>query len=109
MIGTGFGLTFGAFTALCLAMDRHQRDVFGHRLPPRRARALRWAGWLLLAASLPVCLLAGGGGLGVVRWCGALTLAAALLVVLLAFVPRAVVAAGGTLPVLGAAADLLSR
>ena len=103
MILSSFGLTYGAFTALSLAMDRHQRDVFGRRLPPGPTRALRILGWAALPASLTPCILAQGWAIGPVLWCGLLSLAAGLLVLLISYAPRAVPPLGALLPALAAA------
>ena len=107
MILSAFGLAYGAFTALSLAMDRHQRDVFGRRLPPGRTRALRILGWAALPASLAPCIQAQGWGIGTVLWCGLLSLAAGLLVLLIPYAPRAVPAVGALLPGLALATLVL--
>ncbi|WP_458097566.1 DUF3325 domain-containing protein [Roseomonas sp. WA12] len=103
MILTSFGLTYGAFTALSLAMDRHQRDVFGRKLPPHRTRALRLLGWGALPLSLVPCILVQGWAIGPVLWCGLLALAAGLLVLLIPYAPRAVPVLGTLLPALALA------
>jgi hypothetical protein len=95
MILSSFGLTYGAFTALSLAMDRHQRDVFGRKLAPHQSRALRLIGWAVLPASVVPCIMTQGWAIGPVLWCGLLSIAAGLLVLLIPYAPRAV-------PVLGA-------
>ncbi|MCK8784097.1 DUF3325 domain-containing protein [Roseomonas sp. NAR14] len=83
-------LAYAGFTALCLAMERHHEQVFqARRVPPRRRRALRIAGWLLLAASPVPCILAEGWGYGTVLWCGVLTAAVLPLALLLPYAPRA--------------------
>ncbi|MGY4800558.1 DUF3325 domain-containing protein [Teichococcus aerofrigidensis] len=88
MIPLSFALAYAGFAGLCLAMDRHQRDLFGRRRAAGRSAGLRWAGWLLLGLSLPPCVLAAGWGIGSVLWCGLLTLAAGLLVLLMPYAPR---------------------
>lgn len=98
MIPIAFGLTYGAFTALSLAMDRHQRDVFGRKLPAGRTRALRLLGWAALPVSLAPCILAQGWAIGPVLWCGLLSLAAGLLVLLIPYAPRTVPVLGALLP-----------
>lgn len=90
-----FFLALAGFTGLCLAMERHHEQVFGsRRIPSGRGRRLRWAGWLLLAASLLPPVLAQGWGFGLVSWAGLLTAAALLLVLLLAYRPGVVAVLG---------------
>lgn len=75
-----------AFALLALAMDRHQRDLFGRELAPRRSRVLRVGGWVALLASLAIAVRAQGWSLGLVAWCGHVSLGAG--VVILALVAR---------------------
>lgn len=95
-------LAYAGFAALCLAMERHHREVFGsRRIPPRRRLALRLAGWVLLAASFPACVAGWGWAFGPVAWCGVLTAAALPVVLLLPYRPRAVAMLAPALPILG--------
>ncbi|GAA5787390.1 DUF3325 domain-containing protein [Chitiniphilus shinanonensis] len=98
--------SYAAFSALCLGMDGHHREVFGRAPSPRRAQWLRGAGWLLLAASFALAVT--GGPQGVVTWVGMLTASALALVLLLSYHPRHVaplgwLACGAALALLGAA------
>lgn len=73
-------LAYAGLTALCLAMDRHHRQVW-ERTPVARQRILlRSMGWTLLAASLMVCSYGFGWSIGLVIWCAALTAALAVLI-----------------------------
>ena len=81
-------LCYGAFTALCLSMDRHHADLLGRKLSPRLRPWLKLAGWLLLALSLWAAVSSTGWGLGLVEWCAVLMLSALLLVLLLPYRPR---------------------
>ena len=88
-------LALGGFTLLALSMDRHQRDVFRHRLDGARSRWLRHMGWLVLATSAVPCIAGEGWGIGLVDWLGVLTLAAgAVLGGLAAILPGATDRAG---------------
>lgn len=49
-----FCLALAGFTALALAMERHQEDFFNRLLKPTTTKALRISGW----CSLLLCLLA---------------------------------------------------
>ncbi|UXY13658.1 DUF3325 domain-containing protein [Chitiniphilus purpureus] len=85
-----FWLCYAAFSALCLSMDGHHREVFG-RVPTRsRGQGLRLAGWLLLATSFAAALHDAGAPQGSVYWVGLLTASAGALVLLLTYAPRRV-------------------
>lgn len=82
-------LAHAGFWALSLAMERHHEEVFAtRRIPPRRALALRLAGWGLLALSAPAAFAAAGAVTGAILWCGVLTAAALPCALLLAYAPR---------------------
>jgi hypothetical protein len=72
-----------AFALLALAMDRHQQDLFGRELEPRRSRALRIGGWAALLASLTIAVDAQGWSLGLVAWCGHISLSAGVVILAL--------------------------
>jgi hypothetical protein len=67
------------FAALALATERQQDELFGCALPTRATRALRAAGWGLLAACLAVAVGHWGWGLGLVAYSGHTSLAAGLV------------------------------
>lgn len=82
-------LALPAFTALSLAMERHQDQVFGRALPVNTAVAWRLAGVALLGLSLASCLASGwSGAVAVTAWVGLLTLGAMVTGWALAYVPR---------------------
>ncbi|RCW68628.1 DUF3325 domain-containing protein [Pseudorhodoferax soli] len=87
------GIALAAFSALSLAMDRHQEQVFGRELSPGRSRTWRWLGWLLVCASLVPCVREGSWSLGIALWAGALTCAGMTLGLLLSYLPRTVLPA----------------
>lgn len=67
------------FACLCVAMARHQKDVFGHTLTARSVRRLRVAGTIALLSALAVDMTCLGSAYGAVAWCGHLTVGAALV------------------------------
>lgn len=81
-------LAYSGLTALCLAMNRHHRQVWHRPATTRRAWLLRLAGTCLLAASLLAATTVAGVPRGLVAWFGILPLAALALIVLLPFSPR---------------------
>ena len=50
-------LSFSAFTALSLAMDKHQLDLHGKAgASASRMRLWRWLGWTLLTVAFALCV-----------------------------------------------------
>lgn len=88
-------LCYAGLTALCLSMDRHHADLFGHKPTPRRRLGLKLLGWLSLGLSLWAAVVAAGWGLGVVQWFAELMLSALLLVLLMPYRPRLVLSLAG--------------
>lgn len=85
-----FAMAYVAFIALCLSMQRHQRDVFGKALSGRWTIGLRIVGHgLLLAAYLP-CMWQAAPSVAVVLWLGIVSAAALLLVAMLAMKARSI-------------------
>ncbi|MGC4250022.1 MAG: DUF3325 domain-containing protein [Sphingobium sp.] len=80
-------LAYSGFTALCLSMQRHHRDLFGRASSRRIALLLKLAGWPLLVISV-VPALSHGATIGVVIWFGLLSIAALLVVWIFAWRPR---------------------
>lgn len=83
-------LAHAGFVALCMAMERHARDLGrrGHDAPWRGR--LRGAGALLLGLSLVLAIRHSGWGQGPLLWLGALSVSALVLVFgLLPYRPRA--------------------
>lgn len=102
-------LSFSAFTALSLAMEKHQLDLHGKAAaaPPRRRR---WQvlGWALLTVAFAVCVWDHGWAIGPVLWLGALTISGMLIAFgLYPFRPRWIAPLAWALPVAGLAAALL--
>lgn len=97
-IMAAFCLSYAGLTALCLAMNRHQLQVWRRAAAPGAARMLRVAGWVLVGGALFPCVWGWGAGIGVVAWFGFLSAAALALVFLLPYLPR--FSAGLALPAL---------
>jgi phosphatidylglycerophosphate synthase len=101
-----FAMAYAAFTALCLSMQRHQRDVFGKALSGRWTIGLRVVGHsLILAAYLP-CMWQTVPSVAVVLWLGIVSAAALLLVAMLALKARSIL---WSTPMLVFATVLLQR
>lgn len=82
-------LALPAFTALSLAMERHQEQVFGRTLPAHASVGWRLAGIALLSLSLAACLASGwSGAVAATAWLGVLTMGAILTGWLLTYIPR---------------------
>lgn len=109
MMVLALGLSFSGFTALSLAMERHQQALKGAKAaPPARRRPWSLLGWVLLAAAFAACVAGHGWGLGAVLWLGALTLAGLLLAFgLYPWRPAWIAPLAWVLPVLGVAAMFL--
>lgn len=82
-------LSYSGLAALCLAMNRHHRQLWHRPASAPRAMLLRSIGIVLLAGSLVASTTAAGTARGVVAWFGVLPLAALGLIGLLPFLPRA--------------------
>lgn len=72
LIASALALSAG-LAMLCLAMDRHHRDLFGRAPGPGRRRLLRVAGWMALGLSVAGCVAGWGWARGLVYWCLAAT------------------------------------
>ena len=82
-------LALPAFTALSLAMERHQEQVLGRTLPVNATLTWRLAGMALLGLSLSSCLASGWSvAVATAAWFGVLTASAMLTGALLTYVPR---------------------
>ena len=89
-------LTYSAWVALSLAMDRHYADINGRGAEPSailRKRG-RWLGTLALTAAFAVCVRDSGWGIGPVAWLGTMTVAALLIVLQRCYAPRTLLRTG---------------
>src|SRR5450830_109016 len=89
-------LSYSAWVALSLAMDRHYADIHGRGAEPsallrKRGRRL---GTLALTVAFIVCVRNSGWGIGPVTWLDTMTIAALLLVLQLCYAPRSLLRTG---------------
>ena len=107
MMLLALALSFSAFTALSLSMEKHQHDLHGKAAPARRVQ-WRVLGWALLAAAFALCVADHGWAMGPVLWLGAMTLAGvALSFGLYPYRPTWIAPLAIALPVLGLVLELL--
>ena len=102
-------LSFSAFTALSLGMEKHQHDLHG-KAAAAPARRVQWRvlGWALLAAAFALCVADHGWAMGPVLWLGAMTLAGVTLSFgLYPYRPTWIAPLAIALPVLGLMLELL--
>lgn len=101
-------LSFSAFTALSLAMEKHQHDLHGKAAAPARRTHWRVLGWVLLAVAFALCVADHGWAIGPVLWLGTMTLGGlALSFGLYPYQPKWIVPLAIALPVLGLVVALL--
>lgn len=102
-------LSFSAFTALSLAMEKHQHDLHGKAAaPPGTGTQWRVLGWVLLAVAFALCVADHGWAIGPVLWLGTMTLGGlALSFGLYPYQPKWIVPLAIALPVLGLVVALL--
>ena len=86
---------FSGFTAICVSMKKHQRNIWKSPLGRWSVLALRAVGCVSLALSWAACAGAWGPGMGTVAWVCCLGLAPIALVFPLAYAPRPSAIAGG--------------
>lgn len=91
MIAVMLLLAYGGMTTLCLAMNRHYRQVrFG--APDKRFKVvMRLTGSILLLLALMLGIVGWGPAIGPVVWFGVLSVGALALIFLLPYYPRLVV------------------
>lgn len=109
MMLLALGLSFAAFAALSLAMEKHQLELHGKAgASAARMRLWRWLGWSLLTAAFVLCVWRNGWAMGPVWWLGAMTVAGLLLAFgLYPYRPRWIAPLAWALPVVGMAAASL--
>ncbi|MGF7151252.1 ABC-type multidrug transport system permease subunit [Sphingomonas zeicaulis] len=73
-------LATGGFMLLCAANPRHQQGLLRRRLDAGMSRRFYWAGWVVLAAAIPVAWTAYHTATGTVVLFGFATLGAAITI-----------------------------
>lgn len=88
----GLVLSYCAWSALALAMDRHYADIHGRGAEPsaQLRRRMRWLGSLGLALAFAVAVAMQGWTIGPVGWLGLLAMAGVLQVLSLTYLPARV-------------------
>jgi hypothetical protein len=102
-------LSFSAFTALSLAMEKHQHDLHGKAAaPPARRTQWRVLGWALLTEAFALCVVDHGWAIGQELWLGTMTLGGvALSFGLYPYRPKWIAPLAIALPVAGLVVGLL--
>ncbi|BEU98769.1 DUF3325 domain-containing protein (plasmid) [Acidovorax sp. DW039] len=78
-----------AFSALCLAMERHQTQVFGRALSSSASLVWRVLGAALLASALTICIMSHWSlSIAIVAWTGILSFGALGTCWMLTFIPK---------------------
>jgi hypothetical protein len=111
MMLLAIAVCFSSFTALSLAMDKHQLDLHGKAAAtPARMRLWRWLGWTLLALGFGLCVWDHGWAAGPVLWLGAMTVSGMLIAFgLYPFRPRWIAPLAWVLPVVGLVVAVVAR
>ncbi|MFT4046516.1 MAG: DUF3325 domain-containing protein [Solimonas sp.] len=88
MIAAALLLSYAGMAALCLAMDRHHRQLRQHATPSWWRPLLRIGGAANLLAALALCVRHWGTSIGLVAWFGLLSAGGLALIFLLPYAPR---------------------
>lgn len=99
-------LAHAGLTGLAVAMDRHHRQLRPYaKLPARWVSATsRIVGWVLLALSMKLSMLAWGTATGLAVWFGLFSAAGLALIVMLPYTPALASRAGWITATVGLAA-----
>lgn len=100
MIIIALAFAYAGMTALCLAMRKHYRQVWNRNPIQAERISLRIAAWILLIASLALCIMGWGASIGPVAWFGMLSVTGLILIFLLPCLPRLAVSLGVLAPLL---------
>ncbi|MEE1868056.1 DUF3325 domain-containing protein [Pseudomonas auratipiscis] len=92
---------FVGFACLCLAMEKHYKDLLGSAPSAARLRALRITGWLLQLLALYLAVQGSGWAMGLVELFAVLMAGVTLWVFLLPYQPRLLLGLVGLSLVLG--------
>lgn len=89
MLVLGWCIGIVAWCLLSLGLEKHHQQVFGATFDARRGRALRVAGWALLAIDFALFVTGWGWGQGPIFWVAALILSALAWTLLMTLAPKA--------------------
>ncbi|MDD2049066.1 DUF3325 domain-containing protein [Pseudomonas putida] len=92
---------FAGFACLCLAMEKHYKELLGAAPSVARSRVLRIGGWLLLLVALSLAVHDSGWAMGLVELFAVLMAGVTLWVFLLPYQPRLLLGLLGFSLVLG--------
>lgn len=92
---------FAGFACLCLAMEKHYKELLGSTPSVMRLRVLRVGGWLLQLLALSLAVHYSGWAMGLVEWSSVLMAGVTLWVFLLPYQPRLLLGLLGLSLVLG--------
>ncbi|TDF86587.1 DUF3325 domain-containing protein [Pseudomonas sp. H9] len=92
---------FAGFACLCLAMEKHYKELLGATPSSARLRILRIGGWLLQLLALALAVRHSGWAMGLVEWFAVLMAGGTLWVFLLPYQPRLLLGLLGLSLVLG--------
>lgn len=81
-------VSFAAFTALALSMEKHFLQIFGGVIGSSQKLLFQVAGWALLIVSLIPCLQHWGTAIGIGVWLGILSLSGSVLVTGLSYIKK---------------------
>ncbi|MBV1900167.1 MAG: DUF3325 domain-containing protein [Kordiimonadaceae bacterium] len=102
-----FSLLYSGLAALCMAMERHYKTVWGNKPEANKRRAIQFIGWFLLGFSFWLSYNNWENGTGSAAWLGLLSIAAFSFTVLLTYKPKIAVYLAPTLSLItGVAAAL---
>jgi len=89
MLWLGLCLGIAAWCLLSLGLEKHHQQVFAGAFRPARARALRGAGWALLALDFGLFVWGWGWAQGPIFWTAALIVSALAWTLLMTMAPKA--------------------
>ena len=95
-----FSLLYCALAALCMAMERHYKQVWGDKPAASRRHTLKATGWILLGVSFWISYQTWERGIGSLAWFGILTIAAFTFILMLTYRPRVALYAAPILPII---------
>lgn len=87
-------LCYTGLTILCLAMGRHQGQIFKQHLSERMTFGLRTGGWMFLALSFVCASASIRPSVAAVTWVALVPVAALVLIALISYAPRTIACSG---------------